>query len=139
MDLSSILSGGIDKIVDSVGSAVDKIFTNDEEKLQLKNALVEIKIKAQLETENNYLKHEQEITKRWQSDNEHIITRAVRPGVVIWSFFLLTVVMVLDGNIGTFTVKEAYIPILETIVITVTIAYFGSRGVEKTAKVIKDK
>ena len=45
--------------------------------------------------------------------------------------------MVADGNIGGFSIKEAYIPILETIVITVTIAYFGSRGVEKTSKILK--
>jgi hypothetical protein len=37
---SSILSGGVDKIVDSVGTAVDSIVTSDEERLILKNELI---------------------------------------------------------------------------------------------------
>ena len=57
---------------------------------------------------------------------------------MVWSFVLLSIAMLFDGNVGTLTIKEAYIPILETIVITVVIAYFGSRGVEKTAKHIRN-
>lgn len=137
MDFRSILTGGIDKVVDSVGNAIDKLVTSDEERLQLQNALAEAKIKAALESENNYLRHEEEITKRWVSDNEHLVTRLVRPSMVVWSYFVFTVVMLSDGNVGTFTVNPSYIPMLETIVVTITVAYFGSRGVEKTAKMIK--
>lgn len=137
MDFRSILTGGIDKVVDSVGNAIDKLVTSDEERLQLQNALAEAKIKAALESENNYLRHEEEITKRWVSDNEHLVTRLVRPSMVVWSYFIFTVVMLSDGNVGTFTVNPSYIPMLETIVVTITVAYFGSRGVEKTAKMIK--
>ncbi len=43
-----------------------------------------------------------------------------------------------DGNVGEFNVNQAYIPMLETILVTVTIAYFGSRGVEKVTKTVKD-
>jgi len=139
MNIASILAGGIDKVVDSVGNAIDKLVTSDEERLQLKNALMEAKLKAALESENNYLKHEQEITQRWVSDNEHSITRLVRPLVVVWAYTLLTVVMLADGNIGEFTIKNAYLPMLESIVITVTIAYFGSRGIEKTASNIRGR
>lgn len=138
MDFKSILTGGIDKVVDSVGSAIDKLVTSDEERLQLQNALAEAKLNATLESENNYLKHEEEITKRWINDNEHFVTRLVRPTMVVWSYVLFTAVMIADGNIGGFVINPAYIPVLETIVITITIAYFGSRGLEKTAKTIKD-
>ena len=137
-NITDLFSSGIDKVVDSVGNALDKLITNDEEREEIKKELENIKLNAILETENNYLKHEAEITKRWTNDNEHIITRMVRPGIVIWAFVLLSIAMLLDGNLGTITIKEAYIPILETIVITVVVAYFGSRGVEKTAKHIKD-
>jgi len=138
MDLTSIFTGGIDKVVNSVGTTIDNLVTSDEEREALKNELVQIKVNAQLESENNYLKHEAEITKRWQSDNESIITRLVRPSIVIWSYALLTVVILMDGNVGSFYVKEAYIPILETIVTTVTIAYFGSRGFEKISRKMKE-
>ena len=139
MDISSILTGGIDKVVDSVGNAIDKLVTSDEERMQLKNALIEAKLKAQLESENNYLKHEQEITQRWVSDNEHTITRLVRPLIVVWAYIMFTAVMISDGNIGQFSIKDAYLPMLETIVVTVTVAYFGSRGVEKTALNIRGR
>ena len=46
MNIASILAGGIDKVVDSVGNAIDKLVTSDEERLQLKNALMEAKLKA---------------------------------------------------------------------------------------------
>lgn len=136
-NITDIFTTGVGKVVDSVGAALDKLITSDEERELIKNELERIKLNAILETENNYLRHEEEITKRWTNDNEHIITRTIRPGIVVWSFILLSIAMLFDGNIGTLAIKEAYIPILETIVITVVIAYFGSRGVEKTAKHIK--
>lgn len=137
--IKDIFTGGIDKVVDSIGNAIDKIVTSDEEREILKNALVEAKLNASLESENNYLKHEQEITKRWASDNEHIVTRLVRPAIVIWSYALFTIVVLFDGNVGNFTVNPAYIPVLETVLISVTIAYFGSRGYEKGRKFSADR
>ncbi|CAA6806796.1 MAG: Unknown protein [uncultured Sulfurovum sp.] len=138
MNLTDIFTGGLDKVVTSVGTTIDNLVTSDEEREALKNELVKIKINAQLEGENNYLKHETEITKRWQSDNENMLTRLVRPSIVIWSYVLITIIILFDGNISDFTVKESYIPILETIVTTVTIAYFGSRGFEKITKKMKE-
>lgn len=136
-DIKSLLSGGIDKVIDSVGTLLDNLVTSDEERELIKAELEKVKYNTKLETENQYLKHEEEITKRWVSDNEHTTTRLVRPAMVIWSFVLFTVVMLSDGNISGFIIKDAYIPMLETIVVTVTIAYFGSRGIEKTVKTLK--
>ena len=45
--------------------------------------------------------------------------------------------MLLDGNVGEFTINEAYIPLLETIVVTSVVAYMGGRSVEKVSKVVK--
>jgi hypothetical protein len=47
--------------------------------------------------------------------------------------------MLADGNIGDFHIKQAYIPLLETVVTTVVFAYFGGRSVEKATKVFKGK
>ena len=137
MNWLSIFNSGIDGVIDSIGNALDKLVTSDEERLKLRNELSRISLQAKLEAENQALKHEAEITKRWQSDNEHAITRLVRPAVVIWSFAILTVVMFMDGNISDFKINEAYIPMLQTIIVTVVVAYFGSRGLEKTTKVFK--
>ena len=44
-----------------------------------------------------------------------------------------------DGNVGDFTINEAYIPVIQTLFSTMTIFYFGSRGVEKVSKIIKKR
>jgi len=137
LGIKDILTGGIDKVIDSVGNAIDKLVTSDEERLILQSAMLDAKLEAKRIAEEQSIKMEDEITKRWQSDNEHIITRMVRPAVVLWSYFVLSLAMFLDGNIQGFNIKPAYIPLLETIVVTVTVAYFGSRGIEKTSQIVK--
>ena len=136
-NITDLLSSSVSKVVDSVGTTLDKLITSDEERELIKKELEQIKATALMESENTYLKHEQEITKRWTSDNEHVLTRLVRPAVVIWSFALLTIVMLFDGNTifgHTLAIKGAYVPILETIVVTVTMAYFGGRTFDKYSK-----
>ena len=48
---TNILSGGVDKIVDSVPKGIDSIVTNDEERLQLKNKPVKIQLEAKYKQE----------------------------------------------------------------------------------------
>ena len=139
MNIQTLLSGGIDKVIDSVGNALDRLVTSDAEREEIKKELEQIKLNAILQSEDNALKLESQITDRWKSDNEHGITRLVRPSIVIWAFFLFTLVLLTDGNIGTFKINGAYIPILETVLVTTIVAYFGSRGVEKTTKTLKGK
>ena len=47
---SDIISGGVDKVIDSVGNAADKLFTSDDERLKAKNMLEQIRnqLKSQL-------------------------------------------------------------------------------------------
>ena len=42
----------------------------------------------------------------------------------------------LDGNIGGFKVNEIYVPVIQSLFGTMTVFYFGSRGIEKVAKTI---
>jgi len=128
--LSEIFSSSASAIVDSVGNAIDKLVTSDEEKLQLKNELVKIQLEATLKANEQANEAENQITERWKSDNEHIVTRLVRPLSYSWVIFLFTTVIIGDGNFG-FSVKDAYIPVLETLLTTMTIAYFGARTIEK--------
>ena len=136
--LSEIFSSSAGAIVDSVGSAIDKLVTSDQERLELKNELVKIQLEATLKANEQANEAEAQITERWKSDNEHWITRLVRPTGFAWSLALFTIVIVGDGNFG-FTVKDAYIPVLETLVVTIILAYYGSRGAEKVSTIIKGK
>lgn len=131
--IGSIFSSSVGEVIGKVGEAADRIFTSDSEKLQLKNELVKIEAEAklkELELENQY---EKEVTQRWVSDNDHWFTRLVRPLSYFWVVFFFTFIMIGDTNFG-FSIKEAYIPVIETLLITMTIALFGSRGVEKVIR-----
>ena len=63
-------------------------------------------------------------------------TRHLSFGVTLFIFFLL---MFMDGNYKDFHVRDAWLPILETVLTTMVIALFTSRGIEKTARIMYDK
>ena len=136
--LSEIFSTSAGAIVDSVGTAIDKLVTSDEERLQLKNELVKIQLDATLKANEQANEAEAQITERWKSDNEHMVTRLVRPLAFSWVIVLFTVVIIGDSNWG-FSVKDAYIPVLETLLTTMVIAYFGGRSFEKVSSIVKGK
>ena len=136
--VSEIFSSSAGAIVDSIGKAADSLITSDEERIQLKNELVKIQLEATLKANEQANEAEAQITERWKSDNEHIVTRLVRPLSFVWVIALFTVVIIGDTNWG-FSVKDAYIPVLETLLTTMVIAYFGGRSFEKVSNVVKGK
>lgn len=136
--LSEIFSSSASAIVDSVGKAADALITSDEERLAMKNELVKIQLEATLKANEQANEAEAQITERWKSDNEHLITRLVRPFSYAWVILLFSVVIIGDTNWG-FSVKDAYIPVIETLLVTMTVAYFGGRSFEKVSSVVKVK
>ena len=134
---SKMLSGGIDKTVDSVGTALDGLFTSDDERLQAKQLITSEMNKFKTSVMEAQSKHDAEITARWKSDNEHSITRLGRPLAFISVLVVFYIIAFADGNIGEFVINEKYIPVFEGLLYTMTIAYFGSRGAEKVTKSIK--
>ncbi len=80
-----------------------------------------------------------EVTKRLQIDSEHAITRMIRPVSYAAMFTLFMAVVLLDGNLGAFTIDKAYVPVIQSLFGTMTIFYFGSRGLEKVMKTFKNK
>lgn len=127
---SNIFSSSVGTVIDSVGNAIDNLVTSDEEKLKLKNELVKIEAKTKLKEQELEVQFEKEVTQRWVSDNDHWFTRLVRPLSYFWVVFFFTFIMLGDSNFG-FNIRDSYIPVIETLLITMTIALFGSRGVEK--------
>ena len=136
---TSIFSNGVDKVVDSVAKGIDSLVTSDEERLLANNILEKIKSEALIQSETIGMDYEKEITKRWTSDNEHIVTRLVRPISYIFVLALFGFIIIFDGNIGEFKIANAYYTIIETLLITMTLAYFGSRGYEKVSKIKQEK
>jgi hypothetical protein len=135
--LSELFTSSAAVLVDSVGKAIDSTFTTDEEKLKLKNELTTIITNHEAVMETKAIEFEQEITKRWTSDNENLVTRLVRPISYVFVLVVFAVILFTDGNIGEFKINESYIPVIETLLATMTVAYFGSRGIEKSIKHFK--
>ena len=79
----------------------------------------------------------QEVTKRLETDNEHPIPRLVRPVTYGLMFIIFMFMALFDGNMGSFTVNKMYIGPIESLFTTMTVFYFGSRGLEKMMKTFK--
>ena len=133
--LSSLFSDGVSNVVTALGDAIDKNVTSDQERLQLRNELAKIQSDTIAKQGDLDIQLEEEITKRQNSDNEHLITRLMRP---VSLFFVLTMFCFISiADINILTIKDAYIPVYETLLVTMVVALFGSRGAEKVTKIIK--
>lgn len=140
--LIDLFAAPIDKIVASIGDAIDKNVTSDMERLQLQNDLVLIQSKALLDAQKQAddAEHqlEQEITSRWQADmsGDDPLAKRVRPVTLVYLLLFMTILILADSVTGIgFDVKESYVSLIETLLITVFVAYFGSRGIEKVVSI----
>lgn len=119
------LTGGINTAIKSGGGldAIAKLV--DEYKLTDQEIM---------EEEQSY---EAQLTKRLQADmsSDNWLSKSVRPiGFMVWTVLILIMIF-LDGNLGAFTIKEGYLPLIETVYISYVSFYIGSRGVEKSLRV----
>lgn len=75
----------------------------------------------------------QEVTKRWSSDmvSDSWLSKNTRPLALIYLTIITTLMIIVDSTAVNFEVKPTWVTLLETLLVTVYIAYFGSRGVEK--------
>ena len=75
----------------------------------------------------------QEVTKRWSSDmkSDSWLSKNTRPMALIFLTISLIVFILLDGFDIAFGIDTGWIDLLKSLLITVYVAYFGSRGAEK--------
>ena len=124
--LLSLLTGGLIK---DVGNVIDKLTTTDEERLAAKQKIQELLEKADQDAQT-------QITERWKLDmqSDSFLSKNIRPLVLIYLTVIFTALAFFDGNIGGFKVAEEYIPIFQSLLITVNGAYFVGRTWEKSKK-----
>ena len=119
---------GTEKVIDGVGEILDNVITNKEEKLNAKAKLKEIMNSYKIEVEKN-------ITARWEADsNGNILTRSVRPLVLIFLIVCTMLLVFIDSGSIAFEVADKWTDLLQLTLITVIGAYFGGRSVEKLKK-----
>ena len=124
------LSGNVIK---EVGEVLDELITTDEERLNAKERIVQILEKADTEAQK-------EVSERWKYDmqSDSFLSKNIRPMVLIYLTVIFTALCFTDGNIGDFKIAESYIPIFQTLLVTVYGAYFVGRSWEKASKKTKE-
>ena len=75
----------------------------------------------------------QEISKRWNSDmkSDSWLSKNTRPMTLIFLTISMVFLILLDSFEIDFSVNSGWVDLLKSLLITVYVAYFGSRGVEK--------
>ena len=78
------------------------------------------------------------ISARWHSDmtSDSWLSKNTRPMTLIFLTLIMTIFIVLDSTI-LLEIKTGWVSLLEALLITVYVAYFGSRGAEKITKIKK--
>ena len=80
-----------------------------------------------------------EISSRWRADmkSDSWLSKNTRPLALIFLTASAVLMMAVDSFHLQFDVDESWINLLKTLLVTVYVAYFGSRGAEKITKINK--
>ena len=118
-----LITGGLIK---DIGNVIDKVTTTDEERLAAKQKIQELLEKADNDAQT-------QVTERWKLDmqSDSFLSKNIRPLVMVFLTAMFTLLAFTDGNIGQFTIQKEYIPIFQTLLVTVYGAYFVGRTWEK--------
>ena len=125
----SLLGG--DAIKD-VGNIIDNLHTSGEEKAEAKERITQILADAEQ-------KAQAQVSARWEADLKYgsWLSKNIRPLTLIFLTGVFVILSVFDGNMGEFTIGDAYVPVYQTLLMTVYAAYFAGRSIEKVKKVTK--
>ena len=82
-----------------------------------------------------------EISKRWSSDmkSDSWLSKNTRPMTLIFLTLALVLFILLDSFDISFGIEMGWIDLLKSLLITVYVAYFGSRGAEKFKSIGNNK
>lgn len=75
----------------------------------------------------------QEVSKRWESDmkSDSWLSKNTRPMTLIYLTVMMSFYIILDSLDIAFDIDESWVELLKTLLVTIYVAYFGSRGFEK--------
>ena len=124
--LLKILGGNV---IEKVGGVIDNLTTTEEERLEAKRQMEEVLMQAESQAQ-------EQVTRRWEADmkSDNWLSKNIRPLICIFLTAMFVIISIFDGNLGGFVITPAYIPIYQTLLITVYGAYFAGRSIEKIKK-----
>ena len=121
-----VLTGLAGKLLPEAGKILDELVTSGEEKAAAKQKLEELFVRAEADAQK-------EVTARWEADTKsgNWLAANIRPLALIFLTAVFALLSITDGNVGDFTIGDAYNPIYQTLLLTVYGAYFAGRSIEK--------
>ena len=130
--LGKLFSGGAAELVKGVGSVIDNLHTSGEEKAAAKERITSILAQAEQAAQA-------QVSARWEADLKHgsWLSKNIRPLTLVFLTGVFVILSVFDGNLGEFTIGQAYVPVYQTLLMTVYAAYFAGRSIEKVKRVTK--
>lgn len=138
---ASGLSGGtfsgiadvISKFVPDPTAKAEALKELELARIKHEEEMAKIALQAEETVSKERINEDNQISERWKADAESdsSLSKNTRPLVMLSLLGFLFIIIILDSLNITFDVKAAYVSLMETLLVTVVIAYFGSRGVEK--------
>ena len=139
--VGAFLSEKAPKVLDAIGSIlpdqgtlgiVKNIITSDDN-IEPQDKEMALKL---LEQDIIELK---EVSSRWRADmkSDSWLSKNTRPLALVFLTASSVFMMAVDSFHMQFDVDDAWINLLKTLLVTVYVAYFGSRGAEKITKINK--
>lgn len=124
-----LLSGLFSSLFKEAEGILDTTITNKEELQQVKNELQKIVNDAEKNAAN-------QVTERWKSDNlsDNKLSKNIRPMSLIFVTVIFVIISFMDGNVGDFKLNESYIPVYQTLLLSIYGAYFVGRTITKIKK-----
>ena len=127
--MSKLLSFLGGNTIEKIGDVVDKLSTSDEERMEAKRMMKQILLDAEA-------KGQEQVTRRWEADmkSDNWLSKNIRPLICIFLTAMFIIISIFDGNLGEFVISPAYVPIYQTLLITVYGADFAGRSIENIRK-----
>jgi len=124
LDIAGSITG-----IEALEKLGDKISGNKELSQQDKDLLL-----ANIEMDKQEML---QVSKRWESDmvSDSWLSKNIRPLTLAFLLLNMFVFVILDSALESFKMAVEWIELLKNLLITVCLAYFGSRGVEKFSKI----
>ena len=128
--ITGFLSGG--DVIKDIGGVLDDLHTSGEERAEAEQKITQILATAEQAAQ-------EQVSARWEADMKHgsWLSKNIRPITLIFLTVCFVILSVFDGNLGEFTIGAAYVPVYQTLLMTVYAAYFAGRSIEKVKRVTK--
>ncbi len=122
-----------DELLQYLKSNPQEVFKLKELESQHALRIEELKLESKKIDYENEQKQEENVTQRWNSDNnsDSRFAKLLRPALTAYLVLIVTVLALFDGNVEGFNIKVHWVELFTALCITAVGGYFTLRTYEK--------